>query len=179
MTKKKKKDITLEQARELFRYENGKLYWEIAPKCCPRFLGKIAGTRGCIIPKVNIKGKYYYLHRIVYLLHHGFCPQQLEFKNKTLTSEGMYDISIENLFEPPKNVVVNKPKKRFRKELSYFEVYEYLEYKNGRLYWKAKPFLTPNVVAGNLVEGTSDRPMLRVKLHGKSYPVRSKNSYSG
>jgi hypothetical protein len=47
--------------------------------------------------KVKLHRKVYSQHRVVYLLHHGHCPEVVTFKDKTLTHEGIYDISIENL----------------------------------------------------------------------------------
>ncbi len=167
--RKKKKDLTLEQARALFRYENGKLYWKTAPRRFSNPFNQIAGTSGRIIPRVIINRQVYRLHRIVYLLHHGFCPEQLDFKDKTLTAEGIYDTSIENLYEPPKKEVVRKPKKKHREELSYFEANTYLEYKMGRLYWKEKPSKFADIVVGQLAGSTTDAPVLKVKLHGIIY----------
>ncbi len=169
MSKKKKKDLTLEQARELFRYENGKLYWKKTPRYFSNSINQIAGTSGRIIPRVKVNGQPYQLHRIVYLLHHGFCPKRLELKDKALTSEGMYDISIENLFEPTKKVKVKKPKKKHKEELSYFEANTYFEYKNGRLYWKKNPSKYGCIEVGQLAGSAKDRPYLRVKLHQKIY----------
>lgn len=169
MTKrKKKKDPSLKLARELFRYEKGKLYWKSEFKFYPYSNSGIAGTSGRIIPRVKVNGQVYKLHRIVYLLHHGFCPKQLDFIDKTLTAEGCYDISIENLFEPPKKEVIRKTKKKYREELSYFEANTYLEYKKGRLYWKEET-KGGHVVVGQLAGGPSGAPFLRVKLHNKVY----------
>jgi hypothetical protein len=168
--RKKKKDLTLELARELFRYENGKLYWKSKIKFSPNSIGDRVGSSFIMIPIFFLNNKKYYIHRTIYLLHHGYCPMKVDFKNKTLTDEGIYDTSIENLFEPSKREGIRKSKKKsYREEVSYFEVNDYLEYKNGRLYWKAKPYPNSCVVVGNLAGGTSGTSFLRVKLHGKIY----------
>jgi hypothetical protein len=70
------------------------------------------------------------------LLQHGFCSEKIGIRDKTLTAEGSYDISIENLYELPKKVKVKKTKKKYREELSCYEANDYLEYKKGRLDWK-------------------------------------------
>ena len=167
--RKKKNDLTLEQASELFRYENGKLFWKSKTKSSNVTIGDQVGSNNRLIPIVELRNGKYSLHRIVYLLHHGFCPEKIDFKNKTLTAEGMYDISIENLFEPPKKKVIRNRKKKYREELSYIEANTYFEYKNGRLYWKEKT-KHGNMVVGNLAGGKAkDSHFLRVMLHYKVY----------
>jgi hypothetical protein len=169
MAKRKRiKDLKLEQARELFRYENGRLYWKTNASNLKHSIGD--KVRGCshFIPLVELSSGSYSLHRIVYLLHHGYCPIKVDFKDKTLTDEGYYDISIENLYAPPVKKVIKKPKKKYREELSYFEANTYLEYKKGRLYWKEKTKYG-NMVVGQLAGSSADAPFLRLKLHGKIY----------
>lgn len=171
MTKrKKKKDLSLKQAKKLFKYENGSLFWKSKVMFSKNCIGDKVSCNSRLIPKVMISGQKYQLHRIVYLLHHGFCPERLDFKNKTLTSEGSYDIAIENLFEPPEKIVIQKPKKNYKEEISYFEANAYLEYKNGRLYWKKKPERTSRVVVGNLAGGISKNSLYpRITLYKKGY----------
>lgn len=165
MTKRNnKKDLPLEKVRELFRYENGKLYWKST-----RFIGKRVGNTRNFSPIVEHMGKTYKLNRIVYLLHHGFCPEKIDFIDKTLTAERMYDISIENLYVPPKKLKTKKLKRKFKEDLSYIEVNTYLEYKNGRLYWKAKPSPKSTMEVGSLAGSVADAPSLKVQLHGKTY----------
>jgi hypothetical protein len=169
MAKWKKNDLSLEQARELFRYENGRLFWNSKIRSAPYSIGDRVGTRCRIIPTVIVNGQVYQMHRIVYLLHHGFCPEKIDFKNKDLTSEGVYDISIENLYEPPKKEIIKKPKKKYIEDLSYIEANTYLEYKNGRLYWKEKPTPYGGIVVGQLAGGRHGSPYLRLMLYKKSY----------
>jgi HNH endonuclease len=57
----------------LFDYKDGRLYWKNSLR--PSFNGKEAGCdNGNGYKKVTIDGKQYYVHRIIYLMHHGFFP---------------------------------------------------------------------------------------------------------
>lgn len=170
MTKKKRKSLSQKQLKELFRYENGSLFWKSKIAHSSNAIGDKVGSICRIIPRVEVNGRFYRLHRIVYLLHHGFCPRRISFKDKTLTSEGMYDISIENLFEPSEPVKVKKSKKKYKEEISYTEANTYFKYKKGRLYWKKKPERHTSVTIGSLAGSISkNSPYLRITLHKKTY----------
>ena len=64
-------------AHHLFEYRDGHLYWKNA--VLPSNNGKLAGydnKNGYM--KVTIKNKQYYIHRIIYLMQHGFMPQMID-----------------------------------------------------------------------------------------------------
>lgn len=70
-------ELTQEYALSLFEYRDGKIYWKIRR---PRVtIGKEAG---CIKAKgykyVCIDGVQYRVHRVIYLMHHGECPELID-----------------------------------------------------------------------------------------------------
>ena len=72
--------LTQEKANELFEYKDGELFWKID------WSDKIRKGRkvGCIKNgywhlKVNFKD--YRLHRVIYLIHHGFMPNLIDHKD--------------------------------------------------------------------------------------------------
>ena len=69
--------LTLETVNHLFEYKDGNLYWKNPVH--KKNLGKIAGyDNGYGYKKVDIKGKQYYVHRIVYLIQHGTMPKLID-----------------------------------------------------------------------------------------------------
>lgn len=74
--------ITKEEAHRLFEYKDGKLYWKKDSK--KRSLsGKRAGSyRYDGYRRINISGKYYMEHRLIYLMFNGEVPRILDHKNK-------------------------------------------------------------------------------------------------
>ena len=68
------KETTL---KEIFKYKDGLLFWKQAGK--GRSLNKPAGTmdkKGYI--KVRFNNKQYYVHRLVFLMHHGYLPKEID-----------------------------------------------------------------------------------------------------
>jgi hypothetical protein len=70
--------MTQDEAHQLWRYSQGKLYWLIAPN--PRT--KIGDEAGCVhgngYREVGIRKKIYGVHRIVFLMFHGYIPKQVD-----------------------------------------------------------------------------------------------------
>ncbi len=76
--------LTQALIRELFDYCDGELYWKIPVKGHGgQKMGKIAGTFRQAGPTytrrvIGIFGYCYSAHRLVFLYHHGFMPEQLD-----------------------------------------------------------------------------------------------------
>lgn len=62
--------ITQEKLNALFRYDNGFLYW--------RKNNKIAGWYDNGYTRVSIESKQYLLHRIVFMMFHGYMPEFID-----------------------------------------------------------------------------------------------------
>jgi hypothetical protein len=63
--------LTQEQVKSLFDYKDGELYWKSTKK-----LSALLNQDG--YKRSYINGKTYYNHRIVWLLHYGSLPKQLD-----------------------------------------------------------------------------------------------------
>jgi len=97
--------ISQEQANNLFKYEAGKLYWKNAVR--PSFNGKEAGyDNGSGYRKVTINNNQFYVHRIIYLMHHGNCPDIIDHADRNPRNN-----NIENLrkADRSKNGMNSKP----------------------------------------------------------------------
>ena len=77
----------------VFDYSDGKLYWKIAKSRCVR----VGEEAGCIdkstgYVKVSLDGKSYGAHRLIFLMHHGYLPKNVDHDNLNRS-----DNRIENL----------------------------------------------------------------------------------
>ncbi len=70
--------MTYDEAHRLFEYRDGALYWRVKP-CRRDPVGMKAGyvdSRG--YATVVYKRKRHYLHRVVYLMHNGVLPSEVD-----------------------------------------------------------------------------------------------------
>jgi hypothetical protein len=90
--------LTQELVRELFDYKDGILYWKKSNQNGYVKTEKAAGFKwfdkktGYTRYRVGIHNREYYVHRIVFLLHHGYLPKGIDHINGDAT-----DNRIENL----------------------------------------------------------------------------------
>ena len=72
---------TKEDVCELFDYRNGNLFWKISPaRNIP--IGRKVGSphnRGYL--QVSYKKKKYFCHRLIFLMHNGFLPAEIDHIN--------------------------------------------------------------------------------------------------
>lgn len=86
--------LTQERVRELLRYEpeTGNLIWRVT-KSAKAVAGSLAGSvnaKGHV--NLQVDGKMYAAHQVVYLMHHGHIPDEIDHGNRVKT-----DNRIENL----------------------------------------------------------------------------------
>lgn len=62
------------QLLSLFDYKDGELYWRIAP-CKTVNAGDKAGYINRKYKKIKIKNKSYVIHRIIFMMFHGYMPE--------------------------------------------------------------------------------------------------------
>lgn len=75
--KRKKNKLTQERVKKLFDYrEDGSLIWKARPAQGVQ-IGDIAGSlSGCGYLHVQVGGRKYRTHRLVWLWHHGYFPEK-------------------------------------------------------------------------------------------------------
>lgn len=66
--------ITQELVKELFEYRDGDLYWKIRASQRVRAGDKAGKVEKRGYRAVSIKRKYYKVHRIIFLMFHGYLP---------------------------------------------------------------------------------------------------------
>lgn len=78
-----KPSLTQEQAKELFEYKDGALYWK---KLCTNKTKQRIGEKAGYIHKhgyriISFYGKQYKAHRLMFLYHHGYIPEFIDHIN--------------------------------------------------------------------------------------------------
>lgn len=83
--------LTKQEANGLFEYQDGMLYWKISKR------GVKAGSKAGSVThegymRVMVNGKEYKIHRLIFLMHHGYFPEMIDHINGNRS-----DNRIENL----------------------------------------------------------------------------------
>ena len=89
-SKLKRSVMDLNEIESEVYYEEGKLFWKNSSRL--RKEGALATHFGNRYLSVIIKGKSYKAHRVVFMMHHGWCPAILDHINGD-----RYDNRIQNL----------------------------------------------------------------------------------
>ena len=72
--------LTQQQAHELFEYRDGRLHHRTASR--GRKVGNAAGCiNGTGYRRIGIGGRYYTEHALVFLMHHGYVPSEIDHIN--------------------------------------------------------------------------------------------------
>jgi hypothetical protein len=97
--------ITKDYLEKLFHYKDGFLYWKKTKG--PAKAGKIAGrisTQGYY--QVGINYKVYAKHRLIFLMHHGYLPIEVDHKDGNKQNNRIENLraatSSQNSFNKPK-----------------------------------------------------------------------------
>lgn len=73
-------EMTQEYANSLFKYKDGKLFWKVT-RSVNSFAGKEAGSMIGPYKSVMVDGKNWRVHRIIFLMHHGYLPKMIDHIN--------------------------------------------------------------------------------------------------
>ena len=108
LRKRKFNMFTKEYLHEIFQYEDGNLYWKIdvAKNVKAGSICKYIDSRG--YKKVKINRKSYAQSRVVFMMHYGFLPKEIDHINCIRT-----DNRIENL--RPASTIENGQNKKIQK----------------------------------------------------------------
>lgn len=86
ISREERNGITQELVRKIYDYKDGRLYYKVAVSNCTK-IGSMAGY----IHKRPVKGDRYMVKiksmlfagaRIIFLWHHGYCPEIVDHKNR-------------------------------------------------------------------------------------------------
>ena len=92
-------DLTYEQVRELFDYEDGELIWKTSYGTAKagNIAGAITSGRSGGYKAVGINYKKYKLHRLIWLWHYGSWPEnQLDHINRIRTDNRIENLRLAN-----------------------------------------------------------------------------------
>ena len=103
---------------ELFEYKDGDLYWKNSMR--PSYNGKLAGydyKDG--YKKITIKNKQYYVHRIIYLMQHGFMPKIVDHIDGNKKNNKIENLREANSSQNAMNCVENQRNTSGYRNVSY------------------------------------------------------------
>lgn len=91
--------LTQAEAKCLFEYRDGRLFWKIRPANRIKIGDKAGGTNGKKEPylRLRIKEKRYLVHKIIFLIHYGYMPEIVDHIDGDISNN-----AIENLREATK-----------------------------------------------------------------------------
>lgn len=69
--------LTADYLNSIFKYENGFLFWKVS-KGAVKAGKKVASINSEGRYTVAINGKSYLVHRVIFCMHHGFFPEQVD-----------------------------------------------------------------------------------------------------
>ena len=73
--------LTQEEAHRLFEYKDGMLLWKIKPARRVS-VGDVVGSRNDKgYQNIVIKGKQWGVHKVIFLMHHGYLPEVIDHVN--------------------------------------------------------------------------------------------------
>lgn len=102
--------IDKDKVNYLFDYRDGKLFWK--NKTHPRSQAQIGGEAGTLVhqgyKQVSIENKKYYLHRIIFLYHHGFLPETVDHIDNNTGNNSIENLRAATLSENQQNCSVKK-----------------------------------------------------------------------
>ena len=97
------KILTKEYLTQLFDYRDGNLYWKLK-KSDKIKIGQKAGSKSTNnYYNIRIDGASYKLHRIIYIMHFGFVPEQLDHIDGDPTNNRIENLRPCNYSENGKN----------------------------------------------------------------------------
>ena len=70
--------ITQSALKDLFDYKDGDLYWKISPSKQIKIGAKAGNTKSNGYLRVGINYKQYSLHRLIFMMHHGYVPDYID-----------------------------------------------------------------------------------------------------
>ena len=74
--------VLAKRFNEAFEYRNGELYWKIDTNKSLKKIGKRAGCLStCSYGVVNLDGKSYSLHKVIFCMHNGWMPEVVDHIN--------------------------------------------------------------------------------------------------
>jgi len=161
--------LTLETVNHLFEYKDGSLYWKnpVQKQKCGKLVGFDSGNG---YKRVDIKGKQYSVHRIVFFMHHGYFPKMVDHIDGNGTNN-----AIENLREADSSQNMMNSVKKQKNTSGYRNVF----FHNQRNHWVIRITINKKTKFFGSYEDVELAGLVaeeaRRKYHGEFFSTRSIN----
>lgn len=118
---------------ELFEYKEGYLYWKISPNSNVKIGNKAGSIRKDGYWRIGIKNKAHTAHRVIFLYHHGYLPQNIDHINGIKTDNRIENLRAATTRQNQLNSKINSKNKSgikgvcWDKQSKKWRVYLYIE----------------------------------------------------
>lgn len=115
---------------EYFEYRDGHLFWKKKPRSRTE-IGEAVGYS--LMPngymRVGLKGKRYYIHRVIFCMHHGYMPDSVDHKDTNRAN---------NLIDNLRDATSTQNHANQTKRSGLSSKYKGVSWRNDRNKWKAQ-----------------------------------------
>ena len=112
-------ELTQKLLNEYFEYKDGELYWK-KPTAKKIRIGSIVGSvdaRG--YKKVRFFNKVYAVHRIIFLMHHGYLPTEIDHKDNNKINNKIENLRPATVNQNRQNALTRKDNSSGAKGVSF------------------------------------------------------------
>lgn len=122
--------MTQDDLNNLFDYRDGILFWAVNPPRGQKTKGNAAGSlwnSGYL--STRIKGKQYLNHRLIFMMHHGYFPKEIDHINGNKLDNRIDNLRDASHFDNTKNATIRADNKtgvkgvHFNKRRKKFHAY--------------------------------------------------------
>jgi hypothetical protein len=102
--------LTQEEAHRLFEYKDGVLFWKIRSARCVNVGDVVGGTNGKNQPylRTRIKNQGLLVHRIVFLMHHGYMPEVVDHIDNNIQNNRIENLRAATKSQNHQNAAAHK-----------------------------------------------------------------------
>jgi len=100
--------ITQSALKDLFDYKDGDLYWKVSPSKQIKIGAKAGNTKSNGYLRVGINYKQYSLHRLIFMMHHGYLPKEVDHIDNNPANNCIENLREANRFQNTQNAIKRK-----------------------------------------------------------------------
>jgi hypothetical protein len=114
--------LTQDYLKQLFTYDNGKLFWRVSRTNSVRIGNEAGSTRNDNGRRIiNLDGKVVYAHRMIFLFHHGWLPAEIDHIDRNPSNNRIENLRSVTRAENQRNTGLRKDNTSGVKGVCWYE----------------------------------------------------------